>query len=271
MLDDYAKANLALWNEWTEIHQTAEMYDLKGFKAGKNALKSLELEELGPEVAGRSLLHLQCHFGLDTLSWARLGATVTGVDFSDKAIALARGLSAELAIPATFVQSRIEDLESALNGEFDIVFTSYGAIEWLRDLDAWARLVAHFLKPGGTFYMAEIHPFAQMLEDTPGKDVRIDAGYFPSGEPERFDVEGSYADREAAVTQDVCSGFTHTVAQFVSALTGAGLHIEYLHEFPFSVCPFWPWMEKADDGWYYLPGGRRDIPFTYSIRATKPA
>jgi len=270
MLDDYTRANLALWNEWTDIHERSPLYDVEGFKAGRTALHRLEIDELG-DVRGRTLLHLQCHFGLDTLSWARLGATVTGVDFSVKAIALARSLADELAIPATFHCTPLDDVERVLEGSFDIVFTSYGAIEWLADLDRWAAVIARYLKPGGTFSMAEIHPLAQMLDEMPGRhDVWFTERYFPTGEPERCRVEGSYADPDAVVEHDVCYGWPHSFAEIINALIGVGLRVEYLHEFPFAVCPFWRWMVREQDGWYYLPGGRRDVPFTYSIKATMP-
>src|SRR5438874_1743175 len=148
-MDEYRKSNLQLWNEWTSIHEKSEFYHLEAFKAGKSSLSDLEIKELG-DVAGKSLLHLQCHFGKDTLSWARLGANVTGADFSDRAIALARSLSSELNISATFVRSDIYDLRRALSGEFDIVYTGGGALNWLPDMGRWAQVAAHFLRPGGT-------------------------------------------------------------------------------------------------------------------------
>ena len=185
MLDEFVKANLGLWNEWTAIHETSEFYDLEGFRAGRSSLHSIERDELG-EVAGKRLLHLQCHFGLDTLSWARLGATVTGVDFSGRAIALARSLSAELALPATFVQSTVDELQSNLTGAFDVVFTSYGAIEWLADLQRWAQTIAHFLAPDGAFSMVELHPLARTLDDLDTHpELRVVGPYFPASRPRR--------------------------------------------------------------------------------------
>jgi len=270
MLDEFIKANLGLWNEWTEVHETSAFYDVEGFKQGGLSLRPIERDELG-DVRGKRLLHLQCHFGLDTLSWARLGATVTGVDFSEKAITLARELAAETGVPATFVHSTIDDLEAVLQGEFDIVFTSYGAIEWLSDLGRWAHTVDHFLKPGGTFYMVEIHPFAQMLDDIDDHpELRFAGPYFPTDRPQRFDIRGSYADPDAPV-KAVAYSWTHNFAEIINALLGVGLELEYLHEFPCSVAPFSRSMKRAEDGWYYLPGDRRDVPFLYSLKATKPA
>ena len=152
--DQYFQANKELWNAKTPIHNKSEFYDVAGFKAGDSTLRSVELEELG-DVKGKSLLHLQCHFGMDTMSWAREGAKVTGMDLSDVAIARAKELSAELSIPADFVCCNLYDLPQHLEGSFDLVFTSYGTIGWLPDLDKWASVVKHFLKPGGTFYIVE--------------------------------------------------------------------------------------------------------------------
>jgi len=275
-LDRYTKANRELWNDWADVHVGSRFYDVAGFKAGACALRSLEVDELG-DVRGKSLLHLQCHFGLDTLSWARRGARVTGIDLSDHAVDAARALADELGIGATFICAPLYDLEDALEGEFDIVYTSYGAIEWLPDLDRWARLVGRCLRPGGTFYMAEIHPFAQMLDETAAGngDIAVAFPYFPTDEPIRDETQGTYADPEARVEHNVCYTWQHSYEAVFDALLGAGLAIEYLHEFPFSVAPFWSCMFRDDDGWWYLPGpdgaGRReDVPFLYSIRAGKP-
>ena len=162
-MDYYMRSNLEHWNKLTPIHERSKFYDVESFKSGKSTLKSIELEELG-DVSGRSLLHLQCHFGLDTMSWARLGARVTGVDFSDRAISLAQELSKELGIEADFVCSDVYDLRSILDKQFDIVFTSYGILCWLPDLRRWAEVIAHFLRPGGTFYMVEGHPFVDVFD-----------------------------------------------------------------------------------------------------------
>ncbi|UCB52608.1 MAG: class I SAM-dependent methyltransferase, partial [Candidatus Zixiibacteriota bacterium] len=150
-MDKFMKQNLKHWNEVTPIHRKSEFYGVEGFKAGRCTLMPLEREELG-DVSGKTLLHLQCHFGLDTLSWARLGARVTGVDFSEKAIDLAKSLSKELGIDADFVHSNIYHLPDVLKGEFDIAYTSHGVLCWLPDLAEWGRIIARFLKPGGTFY-----------------------------------------------------------------------------------------------------------------------
>ena len=147
--DDPIRANNALWDEWTVIHERSEFYDLEGFKRGGVRLRPYEIEEIGP-VEGKDLLHLQCHFGIDTLSWARLGARVTGADFSEAALTLARSTAADIGIAdARFVQSDVYDLPAALEGDFDIVYTSRGVLGWLPDIRRWAEVVAHFVRPGG--------------------------------------------------------------------------------------------------------------------------
>src|SRR5579864_4514537 len=158
----YCEANRQMWNAWTPYHVESGFYDVEGFKRGQRRDRAgndaLEIEAVG-DVVGKSLLHLQCHFGLDTLSWARRGATVTGVDFSEEAIRAARALAADVGVPAAFIQSDIYELPGRLRGEFDIVFTSHGVLGWLPDLDRWAGVVAHFLRPGGRFCLIEGHPF----------------------------------------------------------------------------------------------------------------
>ena len=164
-MDKYTEANRALWDELTHINAGSELYQLEQFKAGENKLNPLERGEVGP-VEGKTLLHLQCHFGMDTLSWARLGAQVTGVDFSPEAIKLAESLSQELGIPGRFICCDLYDLPEHLNQTFDIVYTSYGVLCWLRDLERWARLAASYLKPGGIFYMAEMHPTSLIFDES---------------------------------------------------------------------------------------------------------
>jgi len=191
-VNDYLDTNQQLWNAWTPLHETSEFYDLPGFKAGKNSILPIEHAKL-TDVAGRSLLHLQCHFGLDTLSWARKGALVTGVDFSDRSIALARSLSAELDIPATFVCSDIEHLPEVLSGQFEIVFSSYGVLPWLRDLRHWAEVIAHFLAPNGIFYLVDDHPFMRTLRTNEAGELTVANPYFFSDEPSKIEARGSYA------------------------------------------------------------------------------
>ena len=273
-------ANLQLWNAWTRIHETSAFYDVEGFKAGGTSLFPLELEELGPLVHdGTTLLHLQCHFGLDTLSWARRGARVVGLDLSDEAVALARRLAAETGLDdrAEFVCADVYDAGALLGGRtFDVVFASWGALEWLPDLGAWAGVVARHLRPGGTLYVAEIHPFAYSLDEIPGRhDVQVRYRLLPDpARPDVEPVEGSYADATADTRGLVSYGWAHSFSEITGALAGAGLRLDHLHEFPMSPAPFWDWMVRDDERWWWLPaaggGLRRDLPFSYSLRATRP-
>jgi SAM-dependent methyltransferase len=265
-MDDYKEANRELWNTWTEIHEKSGFYDIAGFKCGKSSLHAIELEELG-DVRGKSLLHLQCHFGMDTLSWARLGATITGVDFSDNAIALARRLSQETSVPATFVQSDIFDLPAVLTGEFDIVYTSYGVLGWLSDLQWWAQIIAHFLKPGGTFYIAEYHPFSYIFDDAKGAtELKITHPYFTDSKPERWEGEGSYG---GPGPHRVWYEWGHTLADILTVLASTGMRIEFVHEFPYCNYQSFPFMVRGDDGYWRVPGKENAIPFMFSLKATK--
>lgn len=268
-MDEFMKQNLEHWNEVIPIHHRSEFYDVEGFKAGRCTLMPLEREELG-DVSGKSLLHLQCHFGMDTMSWARLGAKVTGVDFSDKAIELARSLSKELAIDANFLRCNIYDLPEVLKGEFDIVYTSYGVLCWLPDLAEWARIVACFLKPGGTFYIVEGHPINNVFEnERDTAELKVSYSYFHSSRPTKWKADGTYADKNAKVTSPTYE-WTHPLGDIITALISAGLKIEFLHEFPYACEDHYPFMEKAGDGWWRLKGGKETIPLMFSLKATKP-
>lgn len=268
-MDDYTKANLDWWNEAVAIHARGDFYRLESFKAGTSKLKYLEREEVG-DVSGKSLLHLQCHFGMDTLSWARLGAKVTGIDFSDKAIAFARSLSEELALEANFVQSDIYNLPNVLSGTFDIVYTSYGVIGWLPDLLPWGKIISDYIKPGGFFYIAEGHPFMWTLDEK-STDFKVAYSYF-SREPIKDEDEGTYADPSAKKVHNVTYGWNHTFSEIFTALISAGLRIDFLHEFPFCAWQSFPEMVEGEDKFYRMKDPQKDnmIPMTFSLKATKP-
>ncbi|MDO8615960.1 MAG: methyltransferase domain-containing protein [Dehalococcoidia bacterium] len=269
-MDEYFAANRRHWDELVPIHAGSSYYDAASFKAGQSKLKPVEREELG-DVRGKTLLHLQCHFGLDTLSWAREGAIVTGADFSPKAIEAARALAAETATDARFVLSDLYSLPDRLDGQFDIVFTSYGALCWLPDLGRWAQVIAHFLKPGGVFYAVEFHAMAGTLEwGDQVQDLDVRYPYFPITEPLRFDDDGSYADRQARLENRVTYSWPHPPGEVVTTLAEAGLRIEFLHEFPFSIERFFPFMEERADGMLHLTKYDGSIPLMYSVKATKP-
>jgi SAM-dependent methyltransferase len=268
-LDAYLRANQAWWDEAVPLHARSAMYDLPSFRAGKSTLTTLELQELG-DVSGRSLLHLQCHFGLDTLSLARLGVRATGMDFSAEAIALARSISEELGIPAKFVCANLYDLPAVLSGQFDVVYTSKGVLVWLPDLVHWAQIIAGFLRPGGTFYILETHPFAGTLDDdVEAQRLEVCYPYFHIAEPARFDGGGSYVDRDAHFDHSVTYEWTHSLGDVVNALTGAGLRLEFLHEFPYCFYRMLPFLVQDEEGWWRLAGDEQLIPLMFSLRATR--
>jgi len=267
-MDEHLEANRRHWDELVPIHLKSKFYKVQRFKAGRSTLDDIERAGLG-DVSGRSLLHLQCHFGLDTLSWARLGARATGVDFSGAAIAAARSLAREVGITADFVHSDIYDLPANLDGRFDIVFSSHGVLPWLPDLGRWAEVVAHFLEPGGVFYLVESHPTAQMFDDeieTP--ELRVRYPYFHEG-PMRFEDEGSYADHAAAVRNRTTYEWTHPLAEVLNSLIAAGLRIERFEEYPASSWRLMRHMVQGDDGWWRLPAGLVGIPLMFSLRAVR--
>jgi SAM-dependent methyltransferase len=269
-VDRYREANRALWNEWTAINYGSEFYQVEAFKKGLNKLRAYEMEEVGP-VDGKSLLHLQCHFGMDTLCWARLGARVTGTDFSEAAILQARALAAEVGLEASFLISDIYELPTRLEGTFDIVYTSRGVLGWLPDIERWAQVAAHFVKPGGFFYLTEIHPIALVFDDDEGATaLRLRYPYLTRTEPFAFETRGSYADRTARVDQPFEYGWNHGLGEIVTALANAGLRIEFLHEFPFVEWPV-SFLTPAGDGTYRLPPEHDGkLPLFYSFKATKP-
>ena len=266
-MDEQRRANRALWNELTAINARSPLYRLDQFKAGEIKLNPLERGEVG-DVRGKKLLHLQCHFGMDTLSWARLGAEVTGVDFSEEAIEMARGLSEELGIPARFICSDIYELEHILDEDFDIVFTSYGVLTWLSDLPRWAALAASFVRPGGFFYMAEFHPFAMVFDDE-SSELRLRYPYFLD-EALALPVNGAYSDREAHLDTPVAYEWQHTLGDIITHLVSSGLRIEYLHEFPYTVYQQLPMLEQRDEHYWGQPDGRHDLPLVFSLKAGKP-
>lgn len=272
------ETNRCHWDHMTDLHARENVYGIDDFKKGTCRLHRVEVEELG-DVCGKTLLHLQCHFGLDTLSWARRGAIVTGVDFSPKAIALARSIARDVSIDATFVESDIYDLESNLSGRFDIVFMSYGVLGWLPDLRRWSGIVARCLKPGGVFYIIEGHPFAHVFpidqDITDGsRELRPRFPYFHDPAGTRWESQVDYADGKTRTLPE--HAWQHSMADIVNALLSAGLRIDFLHEFPFcawKVVAFAEQVERfsASHGYYALPARFPPLPLMFSIKATAPA
>lgn len=264
-MGDPMAVNRVNWNERTAVHARSSCYDLQGLREGRTSLKSIELCEIG-DVADRALLHLQCHFGMDTISWARRGARATGVDFSDAAIDLARSLNDEIGTDVHFICSNIYDLPGQIEEEFDFVFTSYGALAWLPGIKAWADVVAGNLKPGGVFYMVEFHPYLGTLGQLESGHLAPEYSYFHQGHFEQGNLP-SYTG--ADLIKSPCWEWQHSLGEIVSALTEVGLNIEFLHEFAYCRFRAFAEMELCPDGWWRFPNRNDSIPQMFSIRASK--
>jgi len=268
---EWRRLNRANWDERVAIHiAPASDYETDLLRQGNYALHAIEENELGP-VAGRLLLHLQCHFGIDTLALAQKGAVVTGLDFSEPAIAAARDLAAEIGIDATFVQSDIYEARAAVVGEFERVFTSWGTIYWLPDIRAWAKVVASLLASGGEFYFADIHPAALIFDD----DIAgIDgmhgwfSPYFQQGALVRDDAR-DYANPAARLANTRTHQFMHPVANVVQALLDAGLQLTMLHEHDTLAWKQFACMVETEGRLYRLPD-QAWLPLSYSLKAIKP-
>jgi 2-polyprenyl-3-methyl-5-hydroxy-6-metoxy-1,4-benzoquinol methylase len=264
-LEEYFETNKRRWNELVAIHADSDEYNLEDFIAGKNSLHRIELEKLG-DVTGKHLLHLQCHFGLDTISWARLGAKATGVDFSETAIELAREIAKKVRVNTEFVCSNIYDLPKVNEGEYDIVFTSYGVLCWLNDVDEWARIITHYLKPGGVFLLVESHPFMWVFDDE-AKELRQKYSYWHNEEPLSWEEDGTYADENAKITNKKSYEWQHTVSDVLNALIKAGLTIDEVGEYPELVWGYVPASKRVDKEWFRIPGD--PLPQTWSVLASK--
>lgn len=261
---DYLDINRRFWEASVEPHLASEFYGVEAFLKGKSSLTPIESAVLG-DLTGKSLLHLQCHFGQDTLSLARLGARCTGVDFSPKAIEAARTLATQTDMTADFICSDIYSLPDSLDQEFDVVFTSFGTIGWLPDLDRWAAVVSRFLKSGGRFIMADFHPVVWMF-DNDFKEVRY--RYFKD-EPIVETEQGTYADRNSA---EVATNMTwnHSLSELITALLDHGLKIDHFSEHDYSPFNCFKDAVENEPGKFRIPQFGNRIPMVYAIVATKP-
>ena len=255
--------NKATWNKKVKIHANSEMYDLEAFKKGKTSLNKNELDAIG-DVKGKSLLHLQCHFGQDTLSWSRLGAKCVGVDLSDEGIKLAKQLNRELKLDAEFVCCNVLETSEYVKETFDIVFTSYGAIGWLPDLVPWAKMISERLKTGGVFYLIEFHPIVWMFDYTTGKPI-MKYGY-KQNDVIYEEYEGTYADESSEMISKEY-GWNHGLGEVVTALIDAGLKIDYLKEYDESPYNVLPDLIKSESKMYITKD--KLYPLIFEIKATK--
>lgn len=262
-LHDYIKINKQTWNNKTAVHIDSEFYDVSRFLAGKSSLNDIELQLLG-DIKNKKILHLQCHFGQDSLSLARLGAKVTGIDLSDKAIDKAKELNHTLGLDAQFICCDLYDLPKYLNEKFDLVFTSYGTIGWLPDVDKWAKVIAHFLKPHGELVFAEFHPVVWMFDND---FATIDYNYF-NIETIIEDESGTYADRYAAIEAQTIT-WNHPLSEVLTALLANGLTLTSFNEYDYSPYNCFNNTEEFEKGKFRIKHLENKIPMVYSLTATK--
>lgn len=258
---NYAELNRRLWNAKTAYHVQSDFYDVAGFVAGKTPLNDIELNLLG-DVAGQRVLHLQCHFGQDTLALARLGAHATGVDLADEAIAHARRLNQQLGLGAEFICADVYELPAHLHGQFDLVFTTYGVLGWLPDMDRWAAVVASCLRSGGRLVLVEFHPFVWMFDRGLS---RIEYAYF-NRETIVEQETGTYAD-PAAPLRETSVSWNHSLSEVLGSLLRQGLEIEHFDEYDYSPYNCFAGLEAAGERRYqfaHLPG---KVPLVYSVVA----
>jgi SAM-dependent methyltransferase len=271
--------NLARWNEVVAIHAASPFYRVREFLAGDDILLPIEAREIG-ELSGKSLIHLQCHFGLDTLCLARRGAQVTGLDFAPNAIATARELAMEAGIDARFIEGNLYDAPSLISDRFDRAYVTWGAINWLPDIKGWAKVVAAMLKPGGELYLLEGHPFAFTLDQVadgvaPGgkqdasAPLRPTFPYFSSGAPLVLEMDETYTGDAIKIRNTRTHEFVHGIGDILTALIEAGLTLTYFQEHDSLAWAMWPKMIEGPDRMYRMPTGEPSLPLSFSVRARK--
>lgn len=270
MEEKYLKANQKMWDEFAKEHFQVEneYYSVKAFLEGKTSLRQFELKEMG-NVKGKKLLHLQCHFGLDTLSWVREGAVVTGIDFSGEAIRLAKILAIKANLTENFIQTNLYDLPKVLSEKFDIVYTSIGVLCWLNDLKKWAEIITHFLKSGGFFYIAEGHPVSKMFDNDHQEELQLKYNYFHRSEPIKFTAEGSYASDNSHMNPHIEYEWNHSLSDIINSLIQAGLKIEFINEYPFTAYKLYAFSEKNSNGYYRLKNQKVEVPLLFTLKASK--
>ena len=267
---DWVETNRRSWDERVPIHVASEFYDVDGFRAGKPSVQPFEVEELGP-LGDLDLVHLQCHFGMDMLDLVRLhpGLRAVGLDFSSPAVEAAGRLAEELNLAerARFVASDVMHASDVLEpGSFDVVYTGKGALCWLSDLPGWAAQCARLLKPGGFLYVSEFHPIGNAL------DVKATGGvgddYFRT-DPWVDEYEGSYADADAVTEHNLTYCWNHTIASTLGAVMGAGLRLQFFHEFDHTLFKLTDWLVEGEDGRFDWPTPDKRLPLMFSLKAFK--
>jgi len=270
--EQFFEANRRSWDERVAIHRrdTTGFYEVQTVLDGGDKLNPIEASEIG-DVRGLRIAHLQCHFGLDSICLARRGATVVGLDFSPAAIAEARALAATTGASAEFVEGNVYDARRLLAGDFDMVYVTWGAIGWLPDIAAWARVVASLLKRGGHLYLAEAHPTTLCLDMVEGRIVPRFDWRTPQDKPVADTEETTYTGDQTKLANRECYFWLHPFTDILNALTSAGMKLDWLNEHPALTWNLFPNMTKSEDGLYRLPADHPQLPLSFSLKATRTA
>lgn len=260
---EYFDDNKKLWNAKTPIHVKSAFYNQSKFLEQGNSLNEVELNEVG-DVEGKKILHLQCHFGQDSISWQKKGAEVTAIDLSDEAIEVAKKLNVQMNTNVHFICCNVYEINDHLTEQYDIILTSYGTIGWLPDLSIYTKLIHSFLKPGGFYYIVDFHPFIWTLDD---EYTQFGYNYFNTGVISE-EIDGTYADREATIRLKE-HGWNHPTSELLNALLQTGLKLEFFNEFDFSAYNCFPKMEERGTGKWQFEHFKNRIPYMYSLKASK--
>ena len=266
-LEEAEKANLEFWDEIASVHFKSYK-EVQKLRKGGIALDEIQIKEVG-DVENKKFLHLQCHIGTDTLSWARKGANVTGVDFSKKSIDYAKILKRELGLKARFLVSNVYDLKNKLTERFDIVYTSQGVLCWLNDLVNWAKIINHFLKPGGIFYIMETHPILYIFDDLKKGKLDIIHSYFHKTKPIVWDDDYPDYSDSTYISKNPTYEWTWSVSDIINSLLETGLEILFFNEYDKIFYKPLPDMRKDKEGWWYLPDYLTKLPLIFTLKAKK--
>ena len=270
-MEEVYRINRLNWDERVDSHFNSAMYQrhLRDLERGSVCLAPEHVRRMG-DVTGKKLIHLQCHMGMETLSWARLGAEVTGIDFSQPAIDRATQISSSLGLKGRFICANVYETPRLVPQQFDIVFVSVGSICWLPDIASWAEIVADLLKRNGKLYMDEVHPFADVLDDDPTESMLIVRHPYFHTEGQLFDEGGSYTDRDAVFEHNKAVCWTHSLGVVINALIAHGLNIRALHESERCEWPRFKQMREVAPNLFDLPGSLAGkLPMTYTLIAEK--
>lgn len=257
--ETHLQKNLQSWEERTPVHLRSKFYNNDLFLETKNSLNNIEIQSLG-NVTNQSLLHLQCHFGQDTLSWAQLGAEVTGIDFSPSAIVAANELAKQTQLVASFVQSNVLELD--LKKEYDIIFTSYGVLGWLPDLNQWGKVISKHLKKGGTFLLVEFHPLIDLL------DAETQHAYFFDKHTKIEKEQGSYTDGGKDMNTEYY-WWSHSLTEIFKSLESNGLKLQLFEEFDYSPYHLDGMIEREPNKYVLEKRVQQSLPYVYALKATK--